>query len=44
MRWDNSPHHPDIITAPHHKHSPKSIEPSEDTTVKEIIEVIANRI
>jgi len=44
LRWDNSPYHPERITAPHHKHTPTGIEPTKETTLKEIIEVVANRL
>jgi hypothetical protein len=28
FRYDNAPHHPEVATHPHHKHSPIGIEPS----------------
>ncbi len=28
FRYDNAPHHPEIRTHPHHKHTPNAIEPA----------------
>jgi hypothetical protein len=40
-RWDNSPHHKNIVTFPHHRHTrdDKIIE-SREITLKEILEYI----
>ncbi|MBD3215262.1 MAG: hypothetical protein GF311_21825 [Candidatus Lokiarchaeota archaeon] len=38
-RWDNSPHHREIETFPHHKHNP-NLEKSYETTFEKLHEVI----
>lgn len=40
LRWDNSPHHGDISTFPHHKHSPDRIESSYERNLKDVFELI----
>ena len=39
-RWDNSPHHENISTFPHHKHLPDKIINSQSRSLKEIIKII----
>ena len=39
-RWDNSPHHRELSTFPHHKHLPKEVSSSKERTVKDILTVI----
>lgn len=38
--WDNAPHHKEIRTFPHHKHIGNSIEPSEQKSLKDVLEYI----
>jgi len=38
--WDNAPHHKEIETFPHHKHSAKGVEPSTETNLPSVIEYI----
>jgi hypothetical protein len=39
-RWDNAPHHKDIITHPHHKHIGDKVLPSYSITCEEIFKEI----
>ena len=39
-RWDNAPHHQNIITYPHHRHIDNKIIKSFETTIDEILELI----
>ncbi|MHA1187835.1 MAG: toxin-antitoxin system TumE family protein [Candidatus Heimdallarchaeota archaeon] len=43
IRWDNAPHHKQVKTHPHHKHTPKVVE-SKEMTLEEILDHIKNRI
>ena len=40
FRYDNAPHHPDIITHPHHKHTVQSIEPATPPHLGDILQEI----
>ncbi len=40
-RWDNAPHHYDLVTFPDHFHSAEKIEPSTQPTIREVFEYIA---
>ena len=46
IRWDNAPHHRQIVTFPHHKHIEQEgiIHESKEPTVEEILEWIKNEI
>lgn len=44
VRWDNSPHHKNIPTFPHHKHTGENIEPSFEITLPDILKVIESGI
>ena len=41
-RWDNAPHWPDVVTAPHHAHVPgqESPEPSVITNLEDLLRFI----
>jgi len=39
-RWDNSPHHKDITTFPHHRHLKDKVIPSKDHNIMDIFKVI----
>ncbi len=39
-RWDNSPHHKDISSFPHHKHLPEKVIPSKERTIKDVAKII----
>ncbi|MFO7966785.1 MAG: DUF6516 family protein [Archaeoglobaceae archaeon] len=43
IRWDNAPHHKNIKTFPHHKHTP-SVEESQEVGFEEVIKVIEKLI
>jgi hypothetical protein len=43
-RWDNSPHHKNISTFPHHKHLPDEVEKSILRSLNEIIKIINETI
>lgn len=39
LRWDNAPHHPKIVTFPHHKHAPDP-QASDEIQLKEVLRYI----
>ena len=41
FRYDNSPHHPEIDSHPHHKHTPDKISPSSIPSFKDILNEIS---
>lgn len=43
-RWDNSPHHENVSTFPHHRHSSEKIENSHERNLIDIIEFIAKEL
>ena len=43
-RWDNSPHHKEITTFPHHCHLPGKIENSQKRNLEDIVEFIAKEL
>ena len=45
-RWDNTPHHPQIPTFPHHQHidDELNVHPSEKITLYEILIFIQNSL
>ncbi|RQD74321.1 MAG: hypothetical protein D5R97_07950 [Candidatus Syntrophonatronum acetioxidans] len=42
VRWDNSPHHREIETFPHHRHIKDRIEASKEIGLKEVLKYIFN--
>ncbi|HFQ93806.1 MAG TPA: hypothetical protein ENK32_07340 [Anaerolineae bacterium] len=40
FRYDNVPHHPDIITFPHHKHTGSTVEPAQAPDLSEVLQEI----
>ncbi len=42
-RWNNAPHHQDLVTFPDHFHSTEKIESSAQPTIREVFEYIAGR-
>jgi len=44
IRWDNSPHYPEQISFPHHKHLPDRLAESREITLKEVLGVIEKEI
>jgi len=40
MRWDNAPHHLDISTFPHHRHSGEEILENTEISIKEVLNII----
>jgi len=42
IRWDNSPHWPEIPTSPHHKHVGTKVLPSVRVTIEEVLKEIEN--
>ncbi len=45
-RWDNTPHHPHILTFPYHQHigSEQNVHPSEKMTLYEVFIFIQNSL
>ena len=43
-RWDNSPHHKEIPTFPHHRHLPEKVIASKERTIKDVLIVIRNAV
>lgn len=44
IRWDNSPHYPDLFNAPHHKHHSGKVEPSNEITLDDVLKTISKKI
>jgi hypothetical protein len=44
IRWDNAPHHIDILTFPHHKHEKDSIFGSEEISLEDVLQVIDTKL
>ena len=44
--WDNAPHHPEILTHPHHKHiaSQENILPSEEIKLEDVLRFIKGKL
>lgn len=43
-RWDNSPHHEEVHTFPHHRHFPGKIEASQERNLGDIIKIIKKEL
>ena len=43
MRWDNAPHHPNLETFPHHKHSPE-LKESTSVNLEDVLKEISQLI
>ena len=41
FRYDNSPHHPEIDSHPHHKHTPDKIGPSSIPSINDVLKEIS---
>jgi len=41
FRYDNAPHHPEITSYPHHKHTPDNIIPSAEPSLKDVMKEIS---
>ena len=37
FRYDNAPHHGEVSTHPHHKHTPSGVQPAECPSLKELL-------
>ncbi len=44
VRWDNSPHHPELETFPHHKHLNNDVENSLEISLEEVLLYIQKRL
>ncbi len=44
IRWDNSPYHPELANAPHHKHEHNKKEPPQEVTLQSVLKTISNNI
>jgi hypothetical protein len=44
FRYDNAPHHPNIITFPHHKHVGSTVEPAQVPDLSEVLHEIEQMI
>lgn len=44
--WDNAPHHPEVATHPHHKHSEsqENIQASDETKLEDVLRFIKARL
>lgn len=40
FRYDNAPHHPEIATYPHHKHTPEGLSQSSEVKIAEVLKEI----
>ena len=43
-RWDNSPHHQNVSTFPHHRHIPGEISKSQSRNLADVLEIIHKNI
>jgi len=43
-RWDNAPHWPDVETFPHHKHVEGRVLATRETTLEEVLAIIAREL
>lgn len=43
-RWDNSPHHKDVSSFPHHRHLPKEVIKSQSRNLREVVALISKDI
>lgn len=43
QRWDNSKHHPEILTYPHHTHLGDDILLSEEITIEDVLTLLSKR-
>ncbi|MHA1673098.1 MAG: toxin-antitoxin system TumE family protein [Promethearchaeota archaeon] len=43
IKWDNAPHHKELITFPHHKHSP-TVKESYSINLEDVINEIAKNL
>ena len=43
IRWDNAPHHDDLRTFPHHKHTPQ-LEESMEMNLEDVMKEIKERL
>lgn len=43
-RWDNAPHHQNLVTFPDHFHTATTVEPSAQPTIREVLEYLADRL
>ena len=37
IRWDSAPHHKELSTFPHHKHTPQAVAPHKPLTLLEVL-------
>jgi hypothetical protein len=44
VRWDNAPHHPHLITHPHHRHEGTQIVSSKEITLQDVLKAIEKRL
>ena len=44
IRWDNSPHHPELETFPHHKHINNEVAKSLEISLEEVLLFIQKRL
>ncbi|MHA1265324.1 MAG: toxin-antitoxin system TumE family protein [Candidatus Helarchaeota archaeon] len=44
IRWDNVPHYPNINTFPHHKHNTNGVHPASIITLKEVLDLILDKL
>jgi hypothetical protein len=40
LGWDNAPHHNEVESFPHHKHTADGVQPSEERNLPDVIEYI----
>jgi hypothetical protein len=44
VRYDNAPHHPDLLGFPNHKHTPTGTEPAEPPDLSEVLKEIDKHV
>ncbi|RLI51148.1 MAG: hypothetical protein DRO73_00890 [Candidatus Thorarchaeota archaeon] len=43
IRWDNSPHHPQVATFPHHEHTP-NVEESHEIGLQDVLALVQQQM
>jgi len=44
FRYDNAPHHPEVSTHPHHRHTPEGVGPADPPDLNDVLREIDERL
>ncbi|MCP4219919.1 MAG: hypothetical protein GY765_35130 [bacterium] len=42
LGWDNAPHHINVTSFPHHRHTVDGVEPAEERNLPDVLEYLGN--